>query len=137
MLVGIIIFTPSYNNMGNESKQKLGKDSQLDYYSTVTHPFHGACRVYTATNIPMTFLLKLVRSTVNSRLYHLFQQIQDAQSPHLIALYGFRIERGLSCSPCSHCPPPDHTVEYWEYLNYSLGHHVRDRNRRNAPFTEH
>lgn len=63
--------------MGNESKQKLGKDSQLDYYSTVVHPTHGTCRVYTSQNIPMTFLMKLERSTVNSRLFHLFQQIQD------------------------------------------------------------
>lgn len=85
----------------------------------------------------MTFLLRLERNTVHSRLFHLFQMIQDAQSPHLITLYGFRIERGLGCSPCSDLPPPDRTIEYWEYLNYSLGHHVRDRQRRSAPFTEH
>jgi hypothetical protein len=124
--------------MGNNNgRPKLGSDAQLEFYSSVVHPLHGPTKVYTSKNLPMTFLLKLERTTVHSRLFHLFQQIQDIQSPHLITLYGFKIERGPACSPCSETPPPDCTTEYWEYLNYSLGRHVRDRHRRGAPFTEH
>lgn len=61
----------------------------------------------------MTFLLRLERATTHSRLFHLFQQIQDLQCPHLLCLYGFKIERGINCSPCAECPPPDRTIEYW------------------------
>jgi hypothetical protein len=122
---------------GSSGRPKLATDAQLEYYSSVVHPLHGTAKVYTSKNLPMTFLLRLERTTMHSRLFHLFQQIQDEQSPYLISLYGFRIERGPTCSPCSESSPADRTLEYWEYLNYSLGRHVRDRQRRGAPFTEH
>jgi hypothetical protein len=87
--------------MGNNPRPKLNSDAQLEFYSSVVHPIHGNVKVYTSKNLPMTFLLKLERTTVHSRLFHLFQQIQDLESPYLITLYGFKIERGASCTPCS------------------------------------
>lgn len=122
--------------MGNDSQPSLRLASQppLDFHSLAQHPLHGQVSVYTCRSLPMTFLMRLDRHSAHSRLYHLFQQVQDLESAALLTLYGFHIQRTPHCATC---PSRDLTTEYWEYLNYSLAHHLRDRHRRHAPLTPH
>lgn len=52
----------------------------------------------------------------------------------MLTLYGFKLQREEGCSTCS---PGDKTIEYWEYLNYTLRDHILDRAQRKVPFTHH
>lgn len=63
--------------MGNEQKSQGRLDPHLDLHSEVEHPIHGVTSIYSSKSLPMTFLMRLERITTNSRLYNLFQQIQD------------------------------------------------------------
>jgi len=58
----------------------------------------------------MSFLMKIQRQTSQSRLFHLFQHIQDQHCQSLITLYGFKIERDSDCSDCSDSPAEDSTL---------------------------
>ena len=62
------------------------------------------------------------------------QDVQDQQSSSLIVLYGFKIERESSCG---NQDIADRTVEFWEYLNYTLEQHIIDRSKRGVKFTYH
>ncbi len=82
----------------------------LDLHSEVDHPTHGCIRVYSSRALPMTFLMRVERVTTRSRLFNIYQQIQDQESPALLTLYGFRIERNEGCNSCE---TGDRTLEYW------------------------
>lgn len=77
--------------MGNEQKQPGRLDPHLDLHSEVEHPIHGSTRIYCSKSLPMTFLMRLERITTHSRLYNLFQQVQDKESSYLLTLYGFKL----------------------------------------------
>ena len=44
--------------------------------------------------------MKLERESSQSRLYNLYQNVQDMESNALIVLYGFKIDREESCGIC-------------------------------------
>jgi hypothetical protein len=80
--------------MGNESKPSMRVyEPQLDLHSEINHPIHGPIRIYSSKALPMTFLMRLDRITAHSRLYNLFQRIQDRESVCMLTLYGFKLER--------------------------------------------
>jgi hypothetical protein len=119
--------------MGNDPRPR-GLEPQLEYHSQALHPLQGAVSVYFTKALPMTFIMKLERVCRQSRLYNLFQQVQDQESPALLTLYGFKINREEGCGSCE---TGDHTLEYWEFLNYSLEEHIGDRSKRGIQFTYH
>ena len=77
--------------MGPTAHQPRKLHHQLEYYSDSRHKVFGEVPIYSSKALPMTFIMKLERLSEQSRLYNLYQNIQDLESGFLLTLFGFKI----------------------------------------------
>ena len=83
----------------NESNPRglSAREDDLVFYIDLDDPYMGTASIYTSKKMPLCYILKMTREIKDSKIYNFFQRIENMQSPALVSLYGFQMNRHKCC----------------------------------------